>query len=249
MACSTWQQPLLKLPAATRVTNVVELLRIMSSMKRDYDHLFKLVLLGDSNAGKSCLLLRFADDTFTESYITTIGVDFRFKTVPVEEKTVKLQIWDTAGQERFRTITSAYYRGADGIVMVYDITDRESFNHIDDWLAEVNRYVSDGCCKMLIGNKSDLTAERQVSTEEAQKKAEENGMLFMEASAKAGSNVDVAFKTVSGELIKSRAHKAAAPKAVTGVGLLQPKNKAAGAGCGGCASGGGAFAFTQSPNA
>lgn len=113
-------------------------------MKRDYDHLFKLVLIGDSGVGKSCLLLRFADDQFTESYITTIGVDFRFKTIqvpspqianntdgvdpgPPKNKTIKLQIWDTAGQERFRTITSAYYRGADGIAIVYDATDRESF--------------------------------------------------------------------------------------------------------------------------
>ena len=98
------------------------------SLKRDYDHLFKLVLIGDSGVGKSCLLLRFADDQFTESYITTIGVDFRFKTISVGGKTVKLQIWDTAGQERFRTITSAYYRGADGIVIVYDSSDRDSFS-------------------------------------------------------------------------------------------------------------------------
>ena len=129
-------------------------------MKRDYDHLFKLVLIGDSGTGKSCLLLRFADDAFTDSYITTIGVDFRFKTIPVEQKTVKLQIWDTAGQERFRTITSAYYRGADGIILVYDICDRESFAHVEDWLNEVNRYVNASTSKILLGNKCDLTAER-----------------------------------------------------------------------------------------
>jgi len=96
-------------------------------MKRDYDYLFKLVLIGDSGVGKSCLLLRFADDNFTDSYISTIGVDFRFRTITIDKKTVKLQIWDTAGQERFRTITSAYYRGADGIIMVYDVTSSESF--------------------------------------------------------------------------------------------------------------------------
>ena len=129
-------------------------------MKRDYDHLFKLVLIGDSGTGKSCLLLRFADDAFTDSYITTIGVDFRFKTIPVEQKTVKLQIWDTAGQERFRTITSAYYRGADGIILVYDICDRESFLHVEEWLSEVNRYVSESTSKILLGNKCDLMAER-----------------------------------------------------------------------------------------
>ena len=86
-------------------------------MNRDYDHLFKLVLIGDSNAGKSCLLLRFADDSFTDSYITTIGVDFRFKTITADKKNIQLQIWDTAGQERFRTITSAYYRNADGMMV------------------------------------------------------------------------------------------------------------------------------------
>merc|ERR1711874_641300 len=133
-------------------------------MKRDHDHLFKLVLIGDSGAGKSSLLLRFADDTFTENYITTIGVDFRFKTIPVDNKSVKLQIWDTAGQERFRTITSAYYRGADGIVLVFDVTDRESFDHVDDWLTEVNRYVNDSTMMLLLGNKCDNETDRQVPT-------------------------------------------------------------------------------------
>ena len=127
-----------------------------SSIKRDYDYLFKLVLIGDSSVGKSCLLLRFADDSFTDSYISTIGVDFRFRTVKIEDKTVKLQIWDTAGQERFRTITSAYYRGADGIIMVYDVTRLDSFDHVRDWLNEVNRYANQGLCKkLLIGNKCD----------------------------------------------------------------------------------------------
>lgn len=122
----------------------------MAARPKDYDYLFKLVLIGDSGVGKSCLLLRFADDAFTESYITTIGVDFRFRTIEIDNKVVKLQIWDTAGQERFRTITSAYYRGADGIVMVYDSTDRESFAHIDDWLQEVNRYANESTSKILV---------------------------------------------------------------------------------------------------
>ena len=108
----------------------------MATIKRDYDYLFKLVLIGDSGVGKSCLLLRFADDSFTDSYISTIGVDFRFRTVTIDKKTVKLQIWDTAGQERFRTITSAYYRGAHGIIMVYDVTSEESFEHVEEWLSK-----------------------------------------------------------------------------------------------------------------
>eukprot|EP00448_Togula_jolla_P000506 CAMPEP_0170594726 /NCGR_PEP_ID=MMETSP0224-20130122/14159_1 /TAXON_ID=285029 /ORGANISM="Togula jolla, Strain CCCM 725" /LENGTH=238 /DNA_ID=CAMNT_0010918813 /DNA_START=49 /DNA_END=762 /DNA_ORIENTATION=+ len=205
-------------------------------MKRDYDHLFKLVLIGDSGAGKSCLLLRFADDAFTDSYITTIGVDFRFKTIPVDKKTIKLQIWDTAGQERFRTITSAYYRGADGIIMVYDICDRESFAHVDEWLNEVNRYVNESTCKILIGNKCDLSAERQVSTEEAKKKAEDLGIAFIETSAKDATNVDSAFQMMSAELITKREQQGArAPRqGAGGVGLLTPKNPA-GAGAKGAA--------------
>lgn len=114
----------------------------MANIKRDYDYLFKLVLIGDSCVGKSCLLLRFADDSFTDSYISTIGVDFRFRTVQIGDLRVKLQIWDTAGQERFRTITSAYYRGADGIIMVYDVTRKESFDHV-----QVCSLLSNQSCK------------------------------------------------------------------------------------------------------
>ena len=107
--------------------------------------------------------------TVHASYISTIGVDFRFKTVQVDGKTIKLQIWDTAGQERFRAITSAYYRGADGVVMVYDVTHRESFDHVAEWLAEVNKHASEDCCKLIIGNKSDAPG-RAVTTEEAREK-------------------------------------------------------------------------------
>lgn len=195
--------------------------------KRDYDHLFKLVLIGDSGVGKSCLLLRFADDSFTDSYITTIGVDFRFKTIPVEKKTIKLQIWDTAGQERFRTITSAYYRGADGICLVYDVTDRESFSHVDEWLSEVNRYANESTSKILIGSKCDMEEERKVSFEEGKKKADELGLGFIETSAKDSTNVEEAFSMMSADLIKLRDQQGAkkAPGG-GGVNLLQPKRVA-----------------------
>ncbi|TFJ88510.1 hypothetical protein NSK_000084 [Nannochloropsis salina CCMP1776] len=176
--------------------------------KRDYDFLFKLVLIGDTGVGKSCLLLRFADDAFTDSYISTIGVDFRFRTVKIDKKTFKLQIWDTAGQERFRTITSAYYRGADGIIMVYDVTNEESFEHIQDWLNEVNRYASEGTCKLLVGNKSDRP-DKVVSTERAKKFADELGIPFLETSAKNASNVEEAFLTMAQELIRLREAKGA----------------------------------------
>lgn len=133
----------------------------------EYDYLFKLLLIGDSSVGKSCLLLRFADDSYVDTYISTIGVDFKIRTIDLDGKTVKLQIWDTAGQERFRTITSSYYRGAHGIIIVYDVTDMESFNNIKQWLSEIDRYASDNVCKLLVGNKCDLVDSKVVDTEKA----------------------------------------------------------------------------------
>nr|GMD62129.1 ras-related protein RABD2a-like isoform X2 [Ipomoea batatas] len=141
------------------------------------DYLFKLLLIGDSGVGKSCLLLRFADNTYLDSYISTIGVDF----------------WDTAGQERFRTITSSYYRGAHGIIVVYDVTDEDSYNNIKQWLNEINRYASETVNKLLVGNKCDLASKRAVSYETAKAFADEIGIPFMETSAKDATNVEQAF--------------------------------------------------------
>jgi len=188
---------------------------------KDYDYLFKLVLIGDSGVGKSCLLLRFADDAFTESYITTIGVDFRFRTIEIDKKVVKLQIWDTAGQERFRTITSAYYRGADGIVMVYDCTDRESFAHIDDWLLEVNRYANESTSKILVANKSDLSAEQTVPRSEAESKAKELGIGLIESSAKNKTNVEEAFTMIARELVAMRESATHLPQKATRGGAMR----------------------------
>ncbi|XP_072956664.1 ras-related protein RABD1-like [Typha angustifolia] len=171
-------------------------------MSNEYDYLFKVLLIGDSSVGKSCLLLRFSDDSYVDSYISTIGVDFKIRTIELDGKTVKLQIWDTAGQERFRTITSSYYRGAHGIIIVYDVTEMESFNNVKQWLNEIDRYASDNVCKLLVGNKCDLVENKVVETEKAQAFADELGIAFLETSAKESINVEKAFLTMSAEIKK-----------------------------------------------
>ncbi|KAK1691902.1 hypothetical protein QYE76_008599 [Lolium multiflorum] len=188
----------------------------------EYDYLFKLLLIGDSSVGKSCLLLRFADDAYVDTYISTIGVDFKIRTVELDGKSVKLQIWDTAGQERFRTITSSYYRGAHGIIIVYDVTDRESFNNVKQWLSEIDRYASDSVCKLLVGNKCDLVDSKVVDTEEAKAFAESLGMTFLETSAKESINVETAFLTMSSEIKKRTASQPAAAERKSTVPLGQP---------------------------
>jgi Ras-related protein Rab-1A len=176
------------------------------SFQQDYDYLFKLLLIGNSAVGKSSLLLRFSDNIFNESFLPTIGVDFKIRTFDLNTKTVKLQIWDTAGQERFKTITSSYYKGAHGIILVYDITDRQSFKDIENWLAEVERHANENVVKLLVGNKCDLESARQVSTEEGKEFAESLGIKFLETSAKETTNVDKAFFTMANE-IKARVQK------------------------------------------
>ena len=153
------------------------------------------------------MLIRFADDAFSESYITTIGVDFRFRTLSVDDTSVKLQIvsftqWDTAGQERFKTITTAYYRGSDGIMIVFDKNNADSFKHVDDWMEEVNRYGHESAVKMIIGNKADL--DNVVTTEEAEAKAKSYGIDYVETSAKSSFQVDLAFMNVARQLVKRR---------------------------------------------
>lgn len=153
--------------------------------------------------GKSCLLLRFADDTYTESYISTIGVDFKIRTVELDGKVIKLQIWDTAGQERFRTITSSYYRGAHGIIVVYDVTEADSFSNVKQWLGEIDKYANESVNKLLVGNKCDLVNKRVVDYQTAKSFADEIGIPFLETSAKNATNVEQAFMTMAAE-IKSR---------------------------------------------
>ncbi|XP_026888675.1 ras-related protein Rab-35b [Electrophorus electricus] len=165
-------------------------------MARDYDYLFKLLIIGDSGVGKSSLLLRFADNTFSGSYITTIGVDFKIRTVELNGEKVKLQIWDTAGQERFRTITSTYYRGTHGVIVVYDVTSAESFVNVKRWLHEINQNCDD-VCRILVGNKNDDPNSKVVETNDAQKFAEQMGIRLFETSAKENINVEEMFNCIT----------------------------------------------------
>ncbi|KAJ3423679.1 ras and ef-hand domain-containing protein [Anaeramoeba flamelloides] len=166
----------------------------------NYDYLFKVLLIGESGVGKSSLMIRFTDEFFMDSHIATIGVDFKIKTVNVDDKLVKLQIWDTAGQDRFRSITRQYYRGTKGVILVYDVTNRDSFERIKDWMEEIDRYGEKNCCSIVIGNKSDLESKREVPKEIGQLFAEQHGLKFIETSAKMNKNVDEMFEQISKQM-------------------------------------------------
>merc|ERR1711959_745647 len=169
----------------------------------EYDYLFKLLLIGDSGVGKSCLLLRFADDTYTETYISTIGVDFKIRTVEIDGKVIKLQIWDTAGQERFRTITSSYYRGAHGIIVVYDVTEKDTFDAVERWMTEIERFAGNEVNKMLVGNKCDMVSKKTVDYSSAKEFADQHGIPFFETNAKDNQNVEQAFLDLTRDIKKN----------------------------------------------
>uniref|UniRef100_A0AAQ4R9M1 small monomeric GTPase n=1 Tax=Gasterosteus aculeatus aculeatus TaxID=481459 RepID=A0AAQ4R9M1_GASAC len=159
-------------------------------MAKTYDYLFKLLLIGDSGVGKTCLLFRFSEDAFNTTFISTIGIDFKIRTIELDGKKIKLQIWDTAGQERFRTITTAYYRGAMGIMLVYDITNEKSFDNIRNWIRNIQEHASSDVERMILGNKCDMKDRRQVSKERGEKLAIDYGIKFLETSAKSSINVE-----------------------------------------------------------
>lgn len=175
----------------------------MSTQSAPYDMQIKLLMIGDSGVGKTCLLLRYANDSFSPTFITTIGIDFKIKNIQVDDTRIKLQIWDTAGQERFRTITTSYFRGAQGILLVYDVTDRRSFESIRNWISQINQHADVHVNKILIGNKCDMLDEKVVSTEEAQGMAKEFGMSFFECSAKNDINVESSFVHIA-KAVKDR---------------------------------------------
>ena len=168
-----------------------------------YAYLFKYIIIGDTGVGKSCLLLQFTDKRFQPVHDLTIGVEFGARMINIDSRQIKLQIWDTAGQESFRSITRSYYRGAAGALLVYDITRRETFNHLTRWLEEARANASSNMVIMLIGNKLDLEHRRAVSFEEGRRFAEENDLIFLECSAKTAKNVEEAFCSTAGQIYEN----------------------------------------------
>ena len=169
----------------------------------EYDYIFKVLLIGNSDVGKSSLILRYVDQIWNDVFVPTIGVDFKVKSLEVDKKLVKMQIWDTAGQERFRNVISSYFKGAHGILLIYDITARDSFKELENWLGEVERNANSQVLKILIGNKCDLEDRREISKDEGEAFAMRNGMQFMETSAKLNTNVNEAFEALAKIMVES----------------------------------------------
>lgn len=176
----------------------------------EYDYLFKVVLIGDSGVGKSNLLSRFTRNEFCLESKSTIGVEFATRSIQVDGKTIKAQIWDTAGQERYRAITSAYYRGAVGALLVYDITKHVTYENVERWLKELRDHADSNIVIMLVGNKSDLKHLRGVSTDDAQAFSEKEGLSFIETSALESTNVEKAFQRILTEIYRIVSKKALA---------------------------------------
>ena len=161
------------------------------------DSVYKVLLLGDSTVGKTCFLMRYTDNTFQEIHMSTIGLDYRLKTMTLNSgKQVKVQIWDTAGQDRFRAITKNYYKGAHGIILIYDVTNQITFDNVTNWITQIKEEASDKVTIFLDGNKIDDEKNRKVNTEEGEKLAQDFKLKFYETSAKIGTNVEATFKSL-----------------------------------------------------
>lgn len=166
-----------------------------------FDMQFKLLTIGDSGVGKTSLLVRYANDSFSPTFITTIGIDFKIKNIDIDGTKVRLQVWDTAGQERFKTITTTYFRGSSGILMVYDVSQRHTFDSILSWMRQIKQFGDQNVDKLLIGNKADREKERMVSKDEGQALADKYDMLFVETSAKTGMGVTEAFDMIARQVL------------------------------------------------
>ena len=171
----------------------------MTEQSENKELLYKIILLGDSSVGKTCFLMRYTDNTYQEIHMSTIGIDNKFKDVELEDgKKVKIQIWDTGGQDRFRSITRNYYKGANGIVLIFDVTNKKSYENVKNWVKQIKEEVSSRVTIILVANKIDDVNHRIVTKEEGEKIANECGLMFFECSAKTGENIEHAFN----ELVK-----------------------------------------------
>lgn len=212
-------------------------------MSESYDYLFKFLIIGSAGSGKSCILHNFIENKFKEDSSHTIGVEFGSRVVNVGGKAIKLQIWDTAGQERFRSVTRSYYRGAAGALLVYDVSSRESFNTLSNWLTDTRNLASPNIIIILVGNKKDLEEQREVTFLEASNFAQENDLIFLETSAKTGENVEESFlKCAKTILAKIETGEIDVESPSSGIQFsdqairnnIQNRQKASSSGCAGC---------------
>jgi len=172
----------------------------MHTLEKPVDYLIKVIIIGDAGVGKTCLLLRFCEGNFISSHLPTIGLDFKLKTVLIDNKKVKLQIWDSAGQERFKTITQTYFRSSQGVILSYAVNDRDSFNNVEEWIDQVKKHAGEDISMVLVGNKIDMPG-RCVEYEEGEKLAKLHNIQFFETSTKEGDNVQSAFQAVLRNII------------------------------------------------
>ena len=184
--------------------------------------------MGDSGVGKSCIILRYIENNFSTNLMNSIGVDFKLKNIELDNKKIKLQIWDTAGQERFRTITTSYYKGAHAILIVFDITDRESFEHVRNWMADIDKFAKEGVLRILVGNKCDLENSRQVRKEEGNELANKYGIKYIETSAKETTNIEDLFISTAKNLLSKQVSNSGVVKGAqsgkTGIDLMNTNN-------------------------
>ena len=179
--------------------------------------------------GKSCIILRYIENNFSTNLMNSIGVDFKLKNIEIDNKKIKLQIWDTAGQERFRTITTSYYKGAHAILICFDITDRESFEHIRNWMADIDKFAKEGVLRILVGNKCDLEHARQVRKEEGNEIANKYGIKYIETSAKDTINIEDLFISTAKHLLSKQVNNPVGGKGSqtgkTGIDLMNTNNQ------------------------
>ncbi|KAK8803810.1 hypothetical protein WA158_001504 [Blastocystis sp. Blastoise] len=171
---------------------------------KKFDEQFKVLMLGDSGSGKTCIVRCYCDGTFAKSYVATIGVDFKIKYISIDNKIIKTQIWDTAGTERFRSVVSSYFRGAQGVVLVYDVTKKSSFDKIGSFMGDIRKNASSDIRVVLVGNKIDLMQHRMVTYDEGKELADQFGIPFFETSAATGQNIDDTFEAMVQECLQAK---------------------------------------------